>query len=399
MKKFLAPIQDLFRSSQDGIYKYSYEQLNASTQFNTYYKDREKLLAALTNPALLKVIALQCDMFSLGEIFLQDKNGKYIEDDPFLKFIEKPNPLQSKKQFLWDFMFWEMLGNVYLYIDSKTINAPGNKAYFMDPSKIDFPSSLQNEADKLIFSESKLKSVLNTPLRYVYDDGTGFNFSLSKLLISHDLTNGVGNMFKGPSRIDAIYKIISNSEYSLDAKNINIRYSGKFMVGAESTHEKLGLSPEEKEDIKNNMDRQEKKVYPMGSLAKIQRFVEDMGKLKLDESYLSDYFLIGSMYNIPKDVLEAHAGSATYENQEKARGSHVSYTLNPKGEEFTTQLEKYFGYNERGIKIVMDWSHLPFMQVFEKDRAETTKSKAETMKILMELGISLEDSKKLVYLE
>lgn len=398
MLRFLAPITDLFRSPSLRNEDYSLQVLNGQTQFNQYYKDKEKLNAALKNPALLKVIAIQCDMFSLGKVFLKNSKGEYIEKDPILNFINNPNPLQTGKQFLWDFMFWEMLGTANLYIDSANVTMPGNVAYFLEPAKIDWPATFELEKDKFVFSKARLNQLMNTQLKYYYEDGTHFQFPLSKLCISHDLSNGLGNLYKGASRIESLYKIISNSEYSLDAKNINLRYSGKFMVGAENSEGKIGLTKDEKTIINDNMDKDRKAVYPMSSLAKIQRFVEDFAKLELSKSYLDDYFLIGNMYNIPRDVLEAYQ-SSTYENQEKARGSHVSYTLEPKGEEFCNQFEKYFKLEEKGLSLEMDWSHLPFMQVFEKDKANTMKTKVETMKQLIELGYTKEESEKLVSLE
>lgn len=396
--KFLAPITDLFRSTRAGIYKFTLELLNGSVEFNTYYKDKEKLTAALSNPALLKVISLQCDLFSLGEIYIKDKNGEYIESDPFLDWIKKPNPMQTKQQFLWDWMFWEMLGNAYMYIDSRNLASPNNYSYLLTPHKIDFPTSLERDKDKLIFSKSKLDEIKKKQITYYYDDGTKFQFPLGKLLLSTDLTNGIGNYYKGASKIDALYKIISNSEYSLDTKNINLRYAGKFMVGAENSSEKIGLTDDEKEDIKTKMDTDDRKVYPMSSMAKIQRFVEDFGRLQLNESYMNDYFLIGNMYNIPRDVLEAYV-SATYENQEKARGAHVSYTLSPKGNELMNHLEYYFGYSDKDLNICMDWSHLPFMQVFEKDKAEMLNQKASALATMVQNGISLEEARKLLDLE
>ena len=393
--KFLYPLENLFKNLFNGRYNYSFNLINNVVEFNRYYEDKEKLTAALTNPALLKVFGLQCDLFSLAEVYLKDKDGNYIEKHPFLDWIENPNPVQTKKQFLWDYMFWTMLGNSYLYIDSRNLNMPNNSGYFLTPYKIDFPEHLDQDRDKLIMSSAKTKAILETPIKYYYDDGTSITMPLSKILISNDLTNGVGNYYKGASRIDALYKIISNSEHSLDSKNINVRYTAKFMVSSDGGADKLPLTKEEKESVQDKMNSDGKQVYPMSAMAKIQRFVEDYSKLRLEESYLQDFFLIGNMYNIPRDVLEAYQ-SSTYENQEKARGSHVSYTLSPKGDELANQFNKYFRLKEEGLKVCFDWSYLPFMQVFEGDRAETMNSKADAMQKLVNLGYSLDDAQQLV---
>jgi hypothetical protein len=92
-------------------------------------------------------------------------------------------------------------------------------------------------------------------------------------------------------------------------------------------------------------------------------------------------------------VLEAY-NSATYENQEKARAAHVNYTLEPKGEQFMDGFETYFGYREKKKKIDISWDHLPFVQVFAKEKAETQKLTIENLTSLLALGVDIEQANK-----
>ncbi len=100
------------------------------------------------------------------------------------------------------------------------------------------------------------------------------------------------------------------------------------------------------------------------------------------------------MYGIPRDVLETYLGSATFENQEKARLSHVSYTLQPKGNDFMNSLEVYFGYEEKKKNIEIEWSHLPLMQVAEKEKSEAQKIKIDSLTSLLSLGVPIEEANK-----
>lgn len=366
-----------------------------SPMYNDYASEVKKLQAVLTNPAMLKVIALQCDLFSLGEIYLYKKKGTSVEKDPLLDFLANPNPMQSQSQMLWDFMFWDMLGTAYCYVDSDNIDRTNNRLYFLDPRKIEFPTSLDKQRDKLIFSESKLNEINRTAIVYRYDDGSTFEFPLSKLTVITDLSNGTGNWWKSASRIDALYKIISNSEAALDSNNINTRFAGKFMVAGTADPNdvtKMPLSETEKQDIEHKTNS-EQQVHAVKSMIEIKRFVENMKNMELNQNYLAQYFLIGNMYGIPRDVLEAYQ-SATYENQEKARMSHISYSLQPKGNSFMAALAKRFGYDSKGWKLVIDWAHLPFMQVFEKDMALVQQTKISTFVNMLKNGVSLDDANK-----
>jgi len=361
--------------------------------FNDYGNDLKKLQAVFSNPALLKVFCLQCDLFSLGRIYVY-KDGQDISDpsDPALYRLNNPNPMQSGKQLRWDYMFWNMIGNAYVYVDSDIVDKETNKIYLLENQKMEFPLWLQQNCDKLIFSKAKEKEMKDQMIIYRYRDGSTTEIPLSKILIFTDLTNGTGNWFKSSSRIDALYKIISNSEVMLDSENINGRFSGKFMVaGTNDPNDvtKLPLGEEEKTDIERKM-QDHREVHAVKSMVDIKRFVENMGQLKLNEKYLAAYFLIGNMYGIPRDVLEAY-NSSTFENQEKARGAHVSYTLEPKGEELMEALSKKWGYTDHGKILVMSWDHLPFMQVFERDRATTKEINARTFVNLSRNGVPLDE--------
>lgn len=399
MNEFFIPfgnIFSIFRSGLKGLYNFGYQVIHASTSFNTFARDKEKLAMVLSSPAVLKVFTLQCDLFSRGRVRVQDANGEEIEDDPFLTLIRDPNPFtKTESQFLWDFMFFNMLGTSNIYVDSAIVERKGNKVYYLDPSKIEWPLSFERKKDKMVFSDAEINDIKKTIITYRYNDGTDFKFPFDRLIQTFDLTNSIGNFFKGMSRLDALYKVISNSEYVLDSENINIRYTGKFMVGSDFSTNKgqPGLSEEEKKDIVTKMETQEKNVFPVRSKINIERFVEDIGKLQLKDNYLHQYFIIGNMYGIPRDVLEAY-NSATYENQEKARAAHVDYCLEPKGEQFMDGFEVHFGYRQIKKNIKISWSHLAFVQVFAKEKKETQKATVEILNSLLQMGVPIEEANK-----
>lgn len=369
----------------------SFNVWSATPVFNDYGNDMAKLKAIFSNPALLKVFCLQCDLFSLGKIYVY-KDGKDLADpnDPALKLLKNPNPMQTGKQILWDYMFWNMVGTSNVYLDSELVDKSNNKIYLLENQKMEYPLWMQQNSDKMIFSKGKEEEMMDQKIIYRYNDGSTITIPLRKIMVFTDLTNGVGNWFKSFSRIDALYKIISNSEVMLDSENINGRFSGKFMVAGTADPNdvtKIPLGNDEKTDIERKM-QDHREVHAVKSMVDIKRFVENMGQLKLNEKYLAAYFLIGNMYGIPRDVLEAY-NSSTFENQEKARGAHVSYTLEPKAEELMQALSKRFGYLDSGKELVMSWDHLPFMQVFEKDRAVTKEINARTFVNLIRNGVPL----------
>lgn len=370
----------------------SFRLLSPAPSFKEFGKDAERLRIVFSNPAVLKVFALQCDLFSMAKVYVYDKKGAEVKSHEILDRFEYPNYMQGTSQFLWDYMFWKMIGNAYLYMESDDVSRNNAPMYWLDPARIDWPDIMDKWKDRIILSESRLNEIMKTEVSYRYEDGTLFKFPLKKLLTVTDLTNGIGNWWKGYSRLDALYKVVANSEKALDSKNINVHYAGKFLVAGmqnPSDVTKTPMSQEEKETIERRVNAEEQQVYAVKSMVDIKRFVEDIKSLDLDNSYLADYYLIGSMYGIPRDVLEAYK-SSTFENQEKARAGHVSYTLEPAGEAVASLLAKRWGLT-KGWRIVISWDHLPFTQVFEKDRAAVQYQKVQTFMALYKLGVPVEE--------
>lgn len=366
--------------------------INGTTDYQSLDSYAKKFIAVYTNPAMLKVIALQCDMFSLGKFYVYDEERQTIEDDPFLKLIKNPNPFQQQQQFLWEFMFWKMIGMSDVYVDSDIVDRlNGNYIYNLDPDKIVWPKYLDDRKDKIITSTGTLRDIGNSEITYVYDDGTKFKFPYRKMIQVADLPM-TNNHFKGRSRIDALYKVIANSDAALDSMNINTRYAGKFLVaGTQDPNDvtRLPMSETEKKDVESKID-DGNPVHAVKSMIDIKRFVENAGNQKLDQLYLHAYYVIGSMYNIPKDVLEAY-NSGTFENQEKARGAHVSYSLQPVGDILANAFSDKFGYTDSGRSIEIDWEHLPFMQVFAEQRARSKFIQTQSFLNLQKGGVPLEE--------
>jgi hypothetical protein len=368
-----------------------YSLFSSKDNFKKTLSESEKINLILNNPAALKVFKLNCDLFSLGKVY-SAKDGKILQPNILKQLQPKPNKHQTWNQFKWDFMFYSMLGTAYLWRSNNTnLQSSETKFYWLNPAKMEFSKSLLEKLDKMTLSQSSYNELERESIKYTFEDGTKLTIPLSQITPFFDLSNSVsGNWYKGNSAVDALCKVITNNNETLTAQNINLRYSGKFGVTGQqdpNNVSQIAMSDTEKNDIESKVNGS-KSVHAFKSKVDISRFVSDIANLKLDEQYLNQYFIIGSMYGIPRDVLEANiTGSSTYENQEKATGKHISYALQPKGDD----LFEWFS-NFTGVEMKITWQHLPFMQVFERDRAEVNKLKAETLKILIESGVEPKDA-------
>jgi len=357
-----------------------YELINQNANVSKFKNDKEKLNVILSNPAVLKVFALNCDLFSLGKI------NTPTETDFLYSQRKKPNFKQNWTQFLWDYMFFMQLGTAYLWTPNNQLNET-SPIQWLNPANIEFDSNIVDKLNSLILSKITYSDIVKGTIKYNIGN-TSRIIPISEITPFYDLTNSVSdNHLKGISRIDALYKIIANSENALNAKNINLEFSQKFIASAKSESlEGVNMSNDEKRNIENVV-RSNKSVHAIKKPIDIKRFVDDIARLKLDECYYNDFFMIGSMYGIPRDILEANLKSSTYENQEKATNRHVEYVLKPKGQLLTDSLEEKFNYTE----LFMTWEHLAFNQVFEKERQEVIKLKLDNKILADANNINLDE--------
>jgi hypothetical protein len=357
-----------------------YEVLNQNANLSKFKNDKEKLNVVLSNPAALKVFALNCDLFSLGKI------NTPTETDFLYSQRKKPNFKQNWTQFLWDYMFFMQLGTAYLWTPNNQLNET-SPIQWLNPANIEFDTNIVDKLNSLILSKITYSDIIKGTIKYNFGN-TSKVIPISEITPFYDLTNSVSdNHFKGVSRLDALYKVISNSENALNAKNINLEFSQKFVATAKNDSlESVNMTDVEKRNIEGVV-RSSKSVHAIKKPIEIKRFVDDIARLKLDECFYNDYFMIGSMYGIPKDILESNLKGSTYENQEKATNRHVEYVLKPKGQLLTDTFEDKFNYTE----LFMSWEHLAFNQVFEKERQEVIKLKLDNKILADANNINLDE--------
>lgn len=337
----------------------------------------------LTNPALAKVINYNCDVFSTLKIVRKDE-----KEDDLTNLLKKPNLFQTQRQFLWMYRFWIMFGSAYLKPESNNVASSNARLFWLEPQKLDWNKTVLDKLDKHILSKKSKNELLKLTVDYTYRDGTKSKIAIGDLVVFHDLANGLGNWLKGNSRIDPLYKIISNSESGLDSKNINLEFSRKYLVAGQYDPSKnlnnpIGMQNVEEEGIVKKL-RSKQAVHPIKSQVDIKRFVENLANLKLDESYNEDLSKIGSMYNIPADVLEAIKATATYENMEKSTARHIEYSEKPKAMDLLEGLCNQFNLDVNDYDLI--FADNSFMKVFEKDQSEIFKSNAKTMETLVKIG-------------
>lgn len=361
---------------------YFYEMYNSKSSQNKFTSNAQKVNSVLTNIALLKVFSVNCDLFSSGKVIQGKDNYDFLK-----KQMPHPNPKQNWTQYFWDYMFWIQTGTALQYNDRVT-----STTQWLNPAKISFDSSLIDKMKGLILRNVTYKDIIQGSLKYDLGNGNSQLIPLKDIKPYFDLSSGMkDNFFEGASRLDSLSKVISNIEQALDAKGINLEFSQNFMVsgmksGGVIGQDSLPMGEAEKLSIESSI-RSSKKVIATKTPVDIKRFVDDIYKLRLDDSVKADFSLVGSVYGMPKEIIDIIAEGSTYENQSKAIGRHVDYFHKAKANDLIEGLMSVFGWTD--LKYSFD--HLSFNQVFEVERQNRIKLQLENEKLAKELNVNIQD--------
>ncbi len=345
----------------------------------------QKLRMILRSPAAMTIFTLQADMFSLGKV-----NSKTTPE--YLKTLRKtPNYKSGWTQFYWDYMFWQMMGTAYLWKSGGRLLNDANTLQWLNPAYLMWDPSIVTKMMDFIFTKATYCEISSQKVRYTQSNGKIVYIPLDEITAIHDLSSNMNdNYMVGISRVDALYKIICNSEEYLDANNIGIRFSGKWIVSGKQDPmnvTQLPLGDDEKLSIEQQIDSG-KNVQANKSAIDIKRFNEQLKKQGFDDGFAAQLYMIGKMFNIPRDIIEAYSSSsrgATYENQEKAMVRHIEHSLKPKGEELMDALEGILDIEP----IEMSWAHLACYNVFEIEKQTVVEMKLKNAILAQENKLDL----------
>lgn len=364
--------------STDGSYWYSFlDNVLGKKTKGFFTNEANKLDMVLRNPAALKVLKFNADTGALGKINLVTDTEELV--DWLYSYRKQPNPHQTWTELIWEYFFWVQFGRACFYADNKVM-------YFLNPAKIELTTKQENEFKKLSLSDRSARTLKDGTFKYCQDNGTKLTLELKNLFIINEMAGITGDWFKGASSLDSLYQVCKNSEIALKSKGSNLLFTDKFLVSGQtsaSDTSKLPMSEQEKTNVEQSF-KGGRQIYANKTNLNVKQMIDNLANLKLDEHYLNDLHIIGNMFGVPKDVLEALGKSATYENQEKALGRHVDYNLLPKGQKFTDLLEVIL--EEPYLRF--SYKHLSFNQVFEKERQEARKVELENLEKAKNLGLN-----------
>jgi len=273
-----------------------------------------KLRIYNTIPHLQSVINQLADMFKNMDIKLYDKKtGEEIKEHEVLNLLNRPNPLRTREEFLFEYyVFKSVFGNAFIYEIKGLPSALPSLMWNLLPSDVEVIPTGK------LYNQTTVDGIIKS--YKVYDQGTYFNVQPSDMIYKNE---GVGgNLITSQSKIDSLQLPLSNIIGALKSENVLIVERGAEGILSNESQADGGAIPlgkEERDRIEREMsksygifDGQKRKIITNSSL-KWQPMTFPIKDLMLLECIESDFQTICAAYGADRDIFPSTKG-ATFEN-------------------------------------------------------------------------------------
>lgn len=304
-------------------------------------------------------------------------------------FIERPNPLQSQREFEIQGVFYhKTFGNRYINnvmpigFDSK-LDLMNIEARYNLPSQF-----IQVRTTGKIYKQTKIEGIIqeyariNTNPIEIYTPSEIVHFN--EVNISSEMPS-----IMGISKLESLRMPITNTQYAFEAMNTILRSRG--MQGIISNNSKDGTGGTVLLDKdKKELQKVFKEEYGLSSdqhpflLSPVPldyiKTIMNSKELGIYEEFASNALMIGNEFGVPNELIKADVKGATYENQRQSVRRLYENTTIPMVAEDDQQISYRYGFNQYGFKLVSKWDHIPVMQDAFKERAMAINLKGRTAK-------------------
>lgn len=343
------------------------------------------------------------DLFSQANFTI---NGS--DTHPLLDRLNNPNPLQSKQDFLREYLFFKYAyGYVYQYpIKPEGIKEP-SAIYNLNPKNINYNKEFST---RLIFEKDTVNEVKQKQFQYK-EDQQALDLNIEDVIMFFDLANGLSKDFllQAPSRLKSISKNIKNINTALTAESNALEKAGRFIVSSSSKGQAIPrpLSGDEKKSIERSFagfglgNKKGNVTVTTANLDATSLHVP-MSQLAIPESVQANSMVIMNVFGVPRELYVLDKSGATHENMEKAMLNLIQNVVQNQADDFCNSYKAFF---EIEGDFEASFDHLPSMQVVEDEKSDKalklstairnlTGTNIDPETFLETMGINLENDGK-----
>ena len=381
--------------TKDGTWSY-FQDKDSFEHYSGHYLD-----LSYKNIALFTALDLRSTIFSTGKPILKNADGDVIESHPLLDLFKNPNYAQSQQDYLYSHLWFKSLGNNIARVIPKRPKGKSNdlqNAHGIEnliPSCIDYREV--NKVQDFVFAPSQKEEVENQEIKYTIG-AKDHLLRVGDLAFFYDVTNNMipDSYLKSPSRITALLPDLLNIQEAQSAMNVNLKHSKKWLISTKVNYNNgaMDMRPDEKKEVEDSFHY--KDVIATNADVATESLIVDFRKLMYDDIIASASLRVFSAYRITKDVLNWWKdGQTTYDNRGHGVVEFIQGSMKFEADDWGSTWVNYFGLEEEGLKLSLDFSEHHVMNLLEVKRSEGMERKSRIVKTLTDAGVPYEEALEL----
>lgn len=338
-----------------------------------------------TIPQLRTPVDKLAAMFSNGVFKYQKVGSDKFDAMPtdIAKLLENPNVLQGQNPFLNQYLRQLIVyGNQFIYKNS------ASKITTTPQSLINVsPANIKPKLTGKLFDQTTMDGIVNG---FEYsENNVNKKFETNQILWSK--ISDLDNNLIGYSPLKAMKYPLSNTVAAYQYLNCISTEKGGIGVLSSQSKDAMGALPmtaEEKKELEatyraeNGIEDNQKKIHittgsvtwsPMSYPTRDLLLME-----QIDANFLSILNVLGVNQNL--------FVNSTYENLKNGLIQTHNDTVSVYADGFTQALGKFIGVKE-GYRLVLDYSHLPYLQADKVQEAQTFSTVSSALNQLVSVGI------------
>ena len=224
---------------------------------------------------------------------------------------------------------------------------------------------------------------------FKYDDETYERVDWKDMV--YLVTDDGMNIVKPTSRIESLKYPLSNIKAQYHKRNVLLENIGSIGILSAQNNDLGGaipMTPEEKEDSKGLVQSTKDEVIITESNVSWQPMSYPTKDLLLFEELTADKLALIDAFGLSYHIFSSDVGT-TFTNVRDSIRMVYQDTIIPETQSMYNSIIKQFGLDADGYYLKADFSHLPVLQDDEESKAQTQKTKAETLEKIIGMGVEL----------
>ena len=334
-------------------------------------------------PHLNVVISKGAEMFSNMQVRHLNSKGEEIEKSPILKFLRKPNPLQTFETFAYEYFIHNAVYRVAFEYNNY------GSGLFDTPSVLWHlpPGEMKLNLTGKIYEQHEIEGIIENYELLV----TGKKYTPREVVMIMDgvASNGI----TPASRIETLQIPLSNIMAALKSRNIIWGERGAIgIISTEASRDSDGALPLNKgeqdriqKEYQKDYDLDSRKghVIVTGANLKWTPTTFDMSQLMLTEGLEDEFATICGSLRIDRDCFPSVKG-ATFENKKQGEVLTYQSSMLPLANKWLAALAERWGLSTRDERLVASYDHLPVMQEDKQKKAAAMKTAVDAVCAMIE---------------